>query len=277
MINNKINMSLSLDPEKTSSIPIAVIKDSYEYGGEIVYLNSIVPGEELEEEETSMNLDDGKFTPMINPQNKSNVFYICAPRGSGKTTLSVEIGENYNMIYPDRPIYLFTETANSELNKGIYKRLQNLRVMKLDETIITHPIKTEELASSLVIFDDFGTLPDVLIQEPGKKKKTKFNLTTAVRALRDVIIQNGRHDSIDCIICTHMLFEYSKSRNVLEELNYLVYFKDSGITHVKRYLNNNLGLEAKDIKKLTTRPSRWVMVCKNSPRYFMTENEIGII
>ena len=220
-------------------------------------------------------LRDGAFIPVPNPLNESNVYYICGPRGSGKTSLAVSIANVYNRMKPENRIFLFCETANSEQNQRIFGTLENLHVIPLDETLITQPLDLEELRDSMVIFDDVETLGKVEIEEfDGKKTKyRKYDLTTIIQELKDKIIQNGRHFNMDVLILAHMLFSYTKSRKVLEELNYLVFFNGAtGATHVSRYLKNFLGLDAKQIQKITKQSSRWTLVSKSAPRYVLTEH-----
>lgn len=43
---------------------------------------------------------------------------------------------------------------------------------------------------------------------------------------------------------SHQLFNYGKTRNLLLESDYIIFFiKSSGINHIKRFLNSNLGVE----------------------------------
>ena len=74
-----------------------------------------------------------------------------------------------------------------------------------------------------------------------------------------------------------MMYDYKKTRYILEELNYLVFYRDTGIRHVQKYLGVTLGLDKKTVDKISKRRSRWTLVSKNSPRYVMTENEAIII
>ena len=257
--------------EKTEgSTPIAVVTNSYDNDGEILYIN---PDDDSGHK--SATLEDGNFIPIPNPKYDSNVYYLNGPRGSGKTYLSVNIAEIYNEMYPDRPIYIFSQTAKTDQNVKLYGRLKNLQVMVLDESLITSPLKLEELRDSLCIFDDYNTLGDVTIQE-GKKTK-KYNLSKAVQAIIDDVIQNGRHYNISSIICSHMMFAYAKSRQILEELNYLVFYSDTGARHKRKYLQDFMGLEKKDVTSILSKKSRWTLVSKISPRYIITEYEAMVI
>jgi len=257
--------------EKTpGSIPIASVTKSYDNDGEILYIN---PDDDSGHKTAS--LEDGNFIPIPNPKFDSNVYYLNGPRGSGKTYLSVSIAEMYNELHPDRNIYIFSQTATTDQNTKLYGRLKNLQVMVLDDTLITNPLKLEELRDSLCIFDDYNTLGEVSIQE-GKKTKT-YNLSKAVQKIIDDVIQNGRHYNISSIICSHMMFAYAKSRQILEELNYLVFYRDTGSRHKRKYLQDFMGLEKQDVTNILARKSRWTLVSKMSPRFVLTEYEAMII
>lgn len=276
-------MTLSLRKGIENPIPLALIKGDYEFDGQVVYLNQ---EEDLDRKTdgSEFQLEDGKFIPIPNPHNDSNVYFLVGPRGSGKTVLSTNIATMYNVMHPENRIYIFTENGASPQNAELYRRLKNVILVPLDKSIVTNPIKLVEIRDALCIFDDFATADKVEIETEvetpsgkKKKKKSKVSLTSAIDELRDKVIQNGRHHHIDVIICEHMLFSYKRTRQTLEELNYLVFYKDTGISHVQRYLKNFLGLDKKQIQDILKRKSRWTLVCKNSPRYVLTENECFLI
>lgn len=260
--------------------------DSYEEEDELEYYKPDARFIKIGKKETKkggkkfISLYEGGFVPIPNPNKDSTVYYLCAPRGAGKTTLSIKIATVWQELNPDKNIYLFSETSESKKNAEIYSKLNNLNIVNVNESLITNPIKLDELKNSLCLFDDYNTMPRVSVNIAAKGEKPKYkmmSLTKAVEDIRDQVLQNGRHYNISIIIAGHMMFNYRSTRIILEELDYLIFYRDTGRRHVNKYITETLGLDKVTAKKITTLKSRWTLISKTSPSYVLTEFDAMVI
>lgn len=202
-----------------------------------------------------IKIDDGEILPIPNVFTRE-CGYIGAPSGSGKSTYVRNYAKQYNKLFPKNKVFLFSKVKNDESLNGI----KNLVKIKLDDDLIDDPIEVEELANSLVIFDDIDTLRD---------KEVKKSL----KELQDDLLETGRHDNVHVLVTTHQLSNYRETKTVLNEAHFITVFPSSGSSHQIRYvLKNYVGLDNKDINKISKLNSRWVTVYKHHPQVIAYEN-----
>lgn len=225
---------------------------------------------------------DGKFIPMIDINKDRCVWSINGAAGSGKSFLASLIIKAYQTIFPDAKVYLFSQ-------KEYDQPLDELGVIRvpINENINQDIIK--ELEDCLCIFDDIDMLPDVQVEreiitmrgekEIKKVKTEKVSLSKQTQNLRDTILEVGRSKHISVIAMSHQMFNYGKTRNMLLESDFYIYFNlGSGPTHIKRFLKQQLGVEKDMEKKILDIKSRWTLVSlRTAPRYILGENQAFIV
>lgn len=196
-------------------------------------------------------LHSGEIIPVPKVDGRE-CLYICGPSGSGKSTYISQYVERWKKIYPKKDIVLFSRVSEDEP----IDKLKPLRI-KIDENLIDMPIEPEELADSLVIFDDTDTIPEK-------------NLRDAMISLKDDLLEIGRHHNIYVVISSHLINNYKESRKILNECHQMTVFPSSGSAYPIKYcLKNNFGMDKKQIQRLMKLPSRWVTIFKHFPQTVM--------
>ncbi len=193
----------------------------------------------------------GKETLFPLPDKKViEKIYISAPSGAGKSTWCGMWLKEYKKLFPKNPIYLFSAISeDSALDPYEPIRIQ------LNEELVRDPIAPEELANSVVIFDDVETTQDKFIRD-------------GILKLRDILLECGRHYKIRLLITSHIMSDYKKTRLVLTEATTVVAFPQASSTHhLKRYLKNYAGFSKDQIKKFVKLKSRWVALNTQYPPF----------
>lgn len=212
-----------------------------------------------------VSIDPGVVVPLplVQPNMVQHIF-IAGNTGCGKSTWVGNYVRMYNMLFPKRPVYLF-----SRLNDDPALDKYDIQQIELDKDLVKNPTTgkelTEESDGALVIFDDTNTIPD-----------EKINKT--VHKIREDLLECGRHENITVITTGHMICDYKKTRNILNECSGLVLFPQSGGQyHITRCLKVYCGLTNDVIQKILKLNSRWIYVNKNVPNYVLYQHGAFIL
>jgi hypothetical protein len=120
------------------------------------------------------------------------------------------------------------------------------------------PITVDDLASSLLVFDDIESLP--------KLEKE------AVFALKKRCSLVGRSSNIYIIVISHLSMRGDETKTDLSESDgYVVFPHGSSTYHLKRQLKEYAGLSPKQIAKIMRLPTRWVYIKKTYPQYVVSQ------
>lgn len=207
----------------------------------------------------NIRLKEGKFSHIPNTDQERDILYITGPSGSGKSWYANTYIKNYKKAHPKNNIYMFSPVIEDESISSDIKRV------KLDNRMVTDPLKIGELAESLVIFDDVDVIKDKKLRD-------------AVYALLNEVLEVGRHIKVSCIITNHLPTNGKETRRMLNEAHSITYFPAAGSkVQLNRLLEQYIGMDKKDIKKAKQSGSRWVTVFKNYPQFVMTENEMYLL
>ncbi len=248
-------MSLNFDDGKM----IAVIQNKNKNNEDILYVDVNIKNKF---EKVLLGKNDF-FLPVLDVGGRS-ITYICGASGSGKSTLANDIMTNFNILFPQSNIYIFsrlkTDPAFAELEKN-----ESVVRVPIDEKLIEYPIDIiEDIEDfSLVLFDDIDTIFD---------KK----LLSVVNNIKSQILEIGRHKNIYCIVTSHLInsSDRNSTRTMMNEMSNLVIFpKGGGSVYQQKYcLKNYLGFNAKQVDKiLNQEDTRWVFISKNYPQYILTQ------
>lgn len=206
-----------------------------------------------------IKLNEGEIIPI--PETKTrDVLYIAGPSGSGKSTYAAAYIKQYQKLFPDNEVYIFSRVEEDK----VLDKLNPTRFL-IDEDMVENPIDPKELADSLVLFDDIDTITDKKLNE-------------AVRKLRDDILETGRHNNIYVVCTSHQLMNYKHTRTLLNEATLVTFFPQSGSSyHIKRFLKEYAGLDRKTSSKILALPSRWVTIHKSYPLYVLYSKGVFLL
>lgn len=205
--------------------------------------------------------DDSTFQPIPDPDpSKRQVYYVAGQSGSGKSYFARGIAENYKKLFPDRDVYLISKLQEDEtLDRMKVGKPKRLNI----ESFLTDPVDLEEFKDCLVIFDDWDTLD-----------KPYFPIVH--KLIEDLAIM-GRHTNTSMLILSHYLTNYSKTRLILGEAQYLVLYPLATSQKALKYVCEHYGgLDKEDIIKLKRR-GRWVLIHKNYPSYVVSAHEANLL
>jgi hypothetical protein len=205
--------------------------------------------------------DDSTFVPIPSPDPKTRqVYYVAGQSGSGKSYFARGIAENYKKLYPEREIYLISKLQEDEtldkMKTGKPKRISL-------QSLVDDPVDLDEFKNCLVIFDDFDTLD-------------KPYFTVVHKLIEDLCIM-GRHTCTSMLILSHYLTNYSKTRLILGEAQFLVLYPLATSQKALKYVCEHYGgLDKEDIHTLKRR-GRWVCIHKNYPSYVISSQEANML
>jgi hypothetical protein len=202
-------------------------------------------------------LTTGTMIPI--PSKQSERIYIAGKTGSGKSCIAALYAREYNLMFPKRKIYIFTKHEKEKA----YSAIPHIEITS-DNEIVKEPIEVKKLSKSLVIFDDCDHIQDKIVSK---------NL----RMLNNDIITTGRKYDIHSVTLRHILLDYVDTRRLLNEANKVIFFNSGSNYHTTRYLKVYVGLDQKQIKKITSLTSRWTMISLSLPMYVLHEHGIFII
>ena len=190
-----------------------------------------------------------KFRPMINKKTERAVLYVAGPSGSGKSTYVANYLKEYRKAFPSRKIYMLSALTSDPSLACI----PEIKCLKIDDTLISNPLKAEEFKNSCVIADDIDCLTN---------KKHRL----ACLAIVGEILELGRHFNTTLIQTSHLTTAGLDSRRILNEAHYITYFPHSGsVSGIKRLLLQYCGLSNADLEEAKSTGSRWITICKNFP------------
>lgn len=208
-----------------------------------------------------ISIEDSKFQHLPNPDTERSILYITGASGSGKSTYTANYVKIYKKLFPDNPVYLFSELPEDESLDVV--KPKRFKISK--ETLIDDPINIDDLKNSIVIFDDTDNISDK-------------NLKQVVYNILNKILETGRHYNISCVITNHLPSNGSYTRKILNECHTITYFPNSGsVGKIKKFLEEYVGLDKKDFIKNKKAKSRWATIFKNYPMVNMTEREIRLL
>ncbi len=193
------------------------------------------------------------------PDEQSERIFIAGKSGSGKSRWAKYYAKEYLKMFPKRKIFIFTK----HIDEKMYKDLKYVEVHHEDEALL-EPVDITLMKNSLVIFDDCDKI---------QNKKICQNVT----GLINDVITAGRKYDIWCLVLGHQLMDYRATRDILNELNKVVFYNSASKYHIQRYLKVYAGLSPEMIKKVMAVKSRWSMLAMEQPQYLLHEHGIFMI
>lgn len=182
-------------------------------------------------------------------QKERSILYVTGASGSGKSYYTYLYCEQYKKMYPKNPIYLISSVNDdSSIDK-----IKGLKRFILDDKFLNTPIGVEDFKNSMVIFDDTDCLTNKLM-------RNKIN------GILGLILETGRHFNTSCIYTSHVANAGLDTKKILNESHSITLFPASlGGRALKYLLDNYLGFNKEQIKKVKKLKSRWVTITKSYP------------
>ncbi len=112
---------------------------------------------------------------------------------------------------------------------------------KLDDTMHSDPIKIEELANSVCIFDDIDVILDKKIRD-------------AVYSILNQALEIGRRFKITIVVTNHLPTNGKDTRRILNEAHTITYFPRRAGGRIRYLLENYVGLGKKQTQYLSRTP-----------------------
>ena len=206
-----------------------------------------------------LEINDGKIE--IIPDNSMGrvVYYLAGPSGSGKSYLAGQIIKQLQNE-KDCNVYLFSPIEGDEA----FADIPNVCQITVDEEFVKEPLEPTEMNNSIVVFDDIDSFD---------KKYAKV-----VKELQSKCLKIGRHNNLDVFSTNHLLTDYHKTRDLLNEAkDIVIYPKFSTQMSVNHILKEYAGLGKKQIDNVCDLDSRWVCIHKHVPQYIVSERKISTL
>lgn len=231
-----------------------------------------------------------RVVPLIGGAEFDRSIFLTGPSGSGKSFLAKEIMKHDEK---NRPIIIFSKIDNdislNDLKKlkitnnsfqdnnpdekdsftesEIKKEIGNPRMIKIDlktEDDLLNLPSNEELKNCVCLFDDIDSFPS--------------EISDFLNNYRDIILESGRHNNITVLSTSHQLYNWSKTRVILNEAEMVGLFPHSNKRSAMIFLKDRMGLNKNQIDNIINECmncSRF-LICKTSfPQ--MCIHEKGVI
>lgn len=204
---------------------------------------------------------DEKFQQIPNNKTERQILYATGPSGSGKSYYCKEYCDQFRRLFPKRPIFMFSSISeDSSIDK-----VKGLKRIKLSKELIEDDLTAEDFKDSLVIFDD----TDCITDKPLKLK---------VASILNSILETGRHFNVYCLYTSHLACAGNDTKRILNEAHSITFFpKNAGGRTLKYLLDNYLGLDKSQIKRIRNLKGRWATVIKSFPMVVMGEQDIYVL
>jgi hypothetical protein len=239
--------------------PICIIKGG-EYDNTKIFLSDDIPNKDAKVKKNFENLkiDDGLIQQIPDTKKEREVGMVCGQSGSGKSHYIKNYCKEYKKAYKNREIYMFSNLSSDETLKDL-----KIKRIKIDNTLLTEPLVVEDFKDSLVLFDDIDVIRDK-------------NYKNAVYQLMNEILETGRHFNVSCIMTVHYPNK-PNIRTMLNECHWFVYFPWGAIKSTHYVLENYLGVDKDNLKKIKATKSRWACIFRNFPQAVLTEKYIFML
>jgi hypothetical protein len=212
--------------------------------------------EDIKEHFTTYECKDKETIQQIpDKQKERQILYVTGASGSGKSYYTFLYCSQYAKMYPKNPIYLISSVNDdSSIDK-----VKGLKRFILDEKFITTPIFVEDFKNSMVIFDDTDCI-------------TNKVLRNKINGLLGQLLEVGRHHFISCVYTSHVANAGLDTKKILNESHSITFFPSSlGGRSLKYLLDNYLGFDKEQIKKIRKIKSRWITITKTYPMAVLYE------
>lgn len=194
-------------------------------------------------------------------QKERQILYITGASGSGKSYYTYLYCEQYRKQYPKNPIYLISSiNDDSSIDK-----IKGLKRFDLNAKFMEKNFGVEDFANSMVIFDDTDCI-------------TNKTLRNKINGLLGILLEVGRHKFVSVAYTSHIANAGLDTKKILNESHSITLFPASlGGRSLKYLLDNYLGFDKEQIKKVKKLNSRWVTIIKSYPMVVLYEKGAFVV
>lgn len=266
-----MDLKIRLTQKHLNELAEAVMKNQEPREDKLIKLYRDFEKYQSKTNEIMLNDSELEFIPYqgneVNVQRQG--IFLGAAAGSGKTFWVANYCRQFNKLYPKSPIYLFSsKPITDEVEFDTVKRIKQVPLTNesLDQIIEDglYQAFVSKSGQSLVLFDDYDCL------EKGLEKKVELILNS--------ILQLGRSSRIYYIISKHTLNDGKKTKIIWSESSEIVLFPNGLSRYSLIYaMRQYLGFDQEMIERILRHKSRWVLIHTRVPRYFITQNSIGLL
>ena len=196
---------------------------------------------------------EGEKIQQIPSKNRErSCLYVTGMSGSGKTTYSKAYIDEYKKMFKKREVYVFSYFAE---DKSLGNKVKRVNLDKLADT----PLELEDMADSLVLFDDIDTI-------------RQKSLRDRLKGILHCLLELGRHHNIEVIYISHQANKSAETKCILNEATSITIFPKVMSSKTFKYLlENYYGLDKKQMIRIKSLPSRWVTITKTYPNILLYE------
>lgn len=226
------------------------------------------------------NIDDmEKIVPLIGGAVEAfdRSIFLTGPSGSGKTYLSKLI---MKLDEKNRPIIVFSKIDDDEslrdlkklkVNKSSFpdQRDGGTRMIKIsintEDDLMNLP-SNEDLKNCICFFDDIDSFPR--------------EIANILNEYRDSILESGRHHNITVLSTSHQLYNWAKTRVILNESEYVCLFPHANKRSTMMFLKDRMGLINKEISSILNECmdcGRYIICKMSAPNLIMHEKGIILL
>jgi hypothetical protein len=209
---------------------------------------------------------DEKFALLPDISGKREEVFIAAPTGAGKTAFACHY-LLFCQLLLKKKVIIFTAnpsdaTIDAYQKQGLEPLIINIHE-KDEETgkyaLLEREMNPKDFQDCAVFFDDIEYLPD----KP---------LINCMVKLRDDLMGVGRHFNITVVVTAHQITNYHKTRFILTEAKYVVFFPHGGLRRgLEYFLQSYVFLKKEEIQEVCRLPTRWVAIHTREPRFLLFE------
>ena len=189
--------------------------------------------------------------------------YIAGKGGSGKSRYMAGIIRRFHSINPSLPVYGVCKTKLKDDPAYADLPIQQIPIASFKSEGKQFDVKKWfGDTGCFVLFDDWDSL------EPADKAPVQI-------AIKDVL-NVGRKLGVSTGITSHLLTNYTETRGITNECNYITIFPQAVLYDQMYYMANKTGVP-KDVIKRFKAKGRWVTIHTSEPTYVLSETEAEMI
>ena len=203
--------------------------------------------------------------------------FLTGPSGSGKSFLAKEIMKHDDKV---RPIIVFSKITDDESLKDLNKlkiskstfpeqRDGGSRMIKInlqtEDDLLNLP-SNHELKNCVCLFDDIDAFPR--------------EIADFLNAYRDSILECGRHHNITVLSTSHQLYNWAKTRVIMNEAEMVCLFPHANKRASMTFLRDRMGLGKFEVQRILNDAmdcGRFLICKMSAPNMIMHEKGIILI